>query len=81
MLYLQYDSVTHAQIPLTDMLLKKLLILTKGDSKFVSATYRLFKTGKKPDEKCCCSVKYKGLLIGGNNIFGLSVSQGIKNWY
>ncbi|CAB4027027.1 Arsenite methyltransferase, partial [Paramuricea clavata] len=33
------------------------------DSKFVSATYRLFKTSKKPDEKCCCSVKYKGSMI------------------
>lgn len=33
-----------------------------GDSKFVSATYRLFKISKKPDEKCCFSVKYKGTM-------------------
>ena len=33
-----------------------------GDSKYVAATYRLFKTSKKPDEKCCCSVKYKGYV-------------------
>ncbi|XP_028391153.1 arsenite methyltransferase-like [Dendronephthya gigantea] len=32
-----------------------------GDLKFVSATYRLFKTSKKSDDKCCY-VKYKGTM-------------------
>ncbi|XP_046851182.1 arsenite methyltransferase-like isoform X1 [Xenia sp. Carnegie-2017] len=45
--------------------LEKLL----GDSKFVSVTYRLFKTSKKTEEKNCISVKYKGTISDSPDVF------------
>ncbi|XP_028391152.1 arsenite methyltransferase-like [Dendronephthya gigantea] len=40
-----------------------------GDSKFVSATYRLFKSNKTPDNNSSCSVKYKGTMSESSDTF------------